>query len=217
MNSSKIKAVILDLEQTLTSDDASWLQFTDLIGADSKVHQQIYENFKNGVLPYVEAKRQLIELWKKTGNANLSEIEKVFRTFDFRPGAIEAVIYLHNKYELCLISGSFDVFVESVAKRLDIKNYYASTKFIFDDQGRLIDLDYKLDRGAEKLEFLMDYCHETGIEPSGCAAIGDGETDMPIFERVGMPILFVAKETSKLPRERIKIHIKSWKDITNIL
>lgn len=33
-----------------------------------------------------------------------------------------------------------------------------------------------------KAAYLQDYCHEQGIDPQTCIAVGDGATDIPLFE-----------------------------------
>lgn len=212
-----IRAIILDLDQTLTTDEASWLQFTELIGADKHTHTQIYVNFKSRKLEYREAKDALIKLWVKTGRTHIDDIREIFNNVKFRNGTVDAVSYLRGKYTLCIISGAIDIFVEVSAKKLEINNFYSSTKFKFDDSGYLIDFDYKLSRGEEKLDFLMKFCDKTGIKPTECAAIGDGDSDVPIFGAVGLPILFIAEETSEELKEEFPIQLKNWNEIEKVL
>jgi phosphoserine phosphatase len=214
---NQIKAVVLDLDQTLTTDTGSWIQFTKLIGADPKVHADIYSKFKSGELNYQKAKGDLIALWKTTGKTNRIEIEKIFNKVELRHGAFEAVNFLKSKYTLTIISGAIDVFVEVMARKLGIASYYASTKFVFDEKGELTDFHYKLSRGEEKLEFFDDFCNKNNTSPNECAAIGDGESDMPIFEKVRLPILFLASETGEEQKQKIKTQISDWKEIYKLL
>ncbi len=213
----QIKSVILDLDQTLTTDTGSWLQFTTLVGADPKKHSKIYLDFKTGKLSYKHAKSELINLWQTTGKTNRSNIEEIFDRVELRSGAYEAIEYLKSKYHLCIISGAIDLFVETFARKLGVDAYYASTRFVFDKNNKLFDFHYKLRRGEEKLGFLRDYCKSYKLRPSECAAIGDGESDMPIFESVGLPILFIASETSDDQKDKIKVHLKNWSDISKVL
>ncbi len=213
----KIKYIILDLDQTLTIDQASWLQFTNLLGADFNIHIDIFNKFKTGELDYPEAKKQLIELWKSVSKLDRKSIEEIFDKVELREGALEGVNYLKSKYKICIISGAIDVFVDLMANKLGIEDRYASTKFIFDENDCLIDFSYKLSRGEEKLEFFKDFCEKYGADPKECAAIGDGESDMPIFEEVGLPILFIASETTSEQKEEIKTHLRSWREITSLL
>lgn len=213
----KIKAIILDLDQTLTTDEASWLQFTELIGADKKTHIKIFEDYKSGELEYIVAKEKLIKLWETTGRTHKDNIVEAFKRVCFRKGVKDAVKYLNHKYTLCIISGAIDTFVEVASKELHIEHRYATTKFKYDKSGYLVDFEYKLSRGEEKLEYLKMFCNKTGIKSTECAAIGDGDSDVPIFGAVGLPILFIAEETSDELKEKFPVQLKNWNEIQKIL
>lgn len=213
----EIKAVILDLDQTLTTDEASWLQFTELLGADKVKHTEIFEKFKSGELSYPAAKTELISLWRDVNNLDRKSIEQIFAKVEFREGAAEAVAYLKTKYKLCIISGAIDVFVEVAAQKLGIEDKYSTTKFKFDSEDKLVDFDYKLSRGEDKLQFFEDFCRKHNIDPKECAAIGDGDSDMPIFSKVGLPILFLAAETTKEQKKKVKVHLEDWNEIQGLL
>jgi phosphoserine phosphatase len=217
MNKNLIKAVILDLDQTLTTDFGSWLQFTTLLGADQNVHAEIFKKYKLGEMSYKKAKTELIDLWKITGKTNRQDVVYAFNRIKLRKGVLNAVKYLKRNYLVCIISGAIDIFVNVIADKLEINNFYASTKFIFNDKDELVDFEYKLSRGEIKLEYFYDFCSKNNLYPNECAAIGDGDSDMPIFEKVGLPILFLASETSAEQKEKIKVHISKWKEIYKIL
>ena len=217
MKIPKYQAVILDLDQTLTTDMPSWLQFTRMLGADHRKHFRIYERFKVGELSYPDAKNELLDLWRATGRLERRSIERIFKRVDLRKGAAEAVAYLQQKYRVCIISGAIDVFVEEVSEKLGIKEYYAATRFLFDDEGILKDFDYTLSRGEEKIGFFEDFCKKYYLQPGECAAIGDGDSDQPIFEAVGMPVLFVAEEIGKELQKKYKRQIKHWSEIKKYL
>jgi phosphoserine phosphatase len=213
----ELKYVILDLDQTLTVDQGSWTQFTTLLGADARVHLEIFNEFKTGELTYREAKKNLIDLWKSVSRLDRRSIEEIFEKIELREGALEALEYLKTKYKLCIISGAIDVFVDVVSKKLEIEDRYASTKFIFDQDNVLTDFQYILSRGEEKVKFFNEFCSKYNINPIECCAIGDGESDIPIFEKVGLPILFVAFETTLESKEKVQIHLSDWKDIKKFL
>ena len=216
-NKNKIKVVVLDIDQTLTIDTASWLQFTNLLGTDSEIHTNIYNKFKEGKISYTKAKTQLISLWRCVSKLDRETIREIFKKIELREGAMEAVEYLKQKYKLCLISGAIDIFVDVISEKLGIEDKYASTKFIFDDRGILKDFKYKLSRGEEKVGYLHDFCDKYKVDPKNCAAIGDGESDVPIFNEVGLPVLFIAEETNERLKRSIKVQIRNWDEIYKYL
>ena len=64
-----IKAVVFDIDNTLTND-VSWLKATELLGASVEKHVDIFDKFSKNKLSYKVSKQQLIQLWEDTGNNN---------------------------------------------------------------------------------------------------------------------------------------------------
>ena len=124
---------------------------------------------------------------------------------------------LKQKYKLCIISGAIDVFVDVISRKLGIYDRYTSTKFIFDNNEILMDFNYKLSRGEEKVGFFHDFCTKNNLAPEECVAIGDGDSDMPIFGEVGFPVLFIAKETTEDLRKTVERQISKWSEIYKYL
>jgi phosphoserine phosphatase len=219
---TQIKAVILDLDQTMTTDSGSWLQFTSMLGADPKIHADIFQRFKAGEISYPEAKKKLIALWRAASAGSIGKLDKasiseVFKKVELRSGAIEGVSYLKSKYKLCIISGAINIFVDIIAQKLSIQDHYSTTKLIFDQDNVLVDFDYILSQGEEKTDFLHNFCAQNNIQPEECAAIGDGASDMPLFNEVGLPILFVARDTTAEAKQKIKTQINSWSEVSTYL
>lgn len=208
-----VKAIILDVDQTLTGTTPSWLQFTELIGADVSEHERIYNDFINGEIDYKNAKEQLIDLWRKRMTLSRSNIKEVFSKIDLRDYAKEAVEYLSSKHKVCIISGTIDSFVELVASEIGVSDYYSATKFIFDKNDNLIDFEYTTDRGEKKLVFLNIFCKENNLEYKDICAIGDGESDSFLFEKVGIPILFINDETELELKNKYPLHLSRWLNI----
>lgn len=217
MSNQKLTHVILDLDQTITTDESSWLQFTSLLGGDSEIHKKIYEDFKNGITQYEEAKSELINYWRRLDSLTRESIKRAYSKIEYREGVVEAINYLKTKYKLFIITGATDIVAEVVAEKFGIEDYFAVTDFIFNEKGILVDFDYTLDRGEKKLEEFLKYCEREELDPGQCIAIGDGDSDLPIFEKVGLPILFLADETSKELKSNFGIHLEDWRDIRKII
>ena len=64
-----IKVIVFDVDGTLTND-ISWYNITQELGADQEMHRQIFQDFKAGLITYPKAKDDLIKIWQSTGNAN---------------------------------------------------------------------------------------------------------------------------------------------------
>lgn len=208
MSIDLIKVIIFDIDGTLT-DEVSWLKLTESLGASRSRHEQIYNEFKEGKLPYTEAKAQLIKLWLSTGNANRSSLSNIFLSWKLRDDAEEIVKYLKTKYTVILISGSVDLYVETIAKKLDISDWYANTTLIWDDEREICDFDYKVDQAETKLSHLDSYLASSGYTKENCLIIGDGENDIALFE--ALPFGILIKGISNPVLENL-----SWKMINNL-
>src|ERR1700729_416108 len=114
------KAVILDIDGTV-SPEVSWLALSRDPGASVKQHQIIFDDYRYGRTNYAIAKSRLIELWRATGNANHTAMDRHFKQWPLDPAAVPLVAACkQHGYKLCLITGSVDRYAEAVAHRLGI-------------------------------------------------------------------------------------------------
>ena len=108
-----IKAVIFDIDNTLTSD-VSWLKITELLGAPVSAHEDIFEKFSAGKLSYPEAKERLLKLWQATGKADKTEWQRLFADWPLDEAAASLVRYLQTEgYKTAIITGSVDLFAQA--------------------------------------------------------------------------------------------------------
>ena len=184
VQSAKIKAIILDVDGTLCPE-VSWTALTRGLGASVDEHMTLFENFKNGLVDYPTAKKQLIQLWRATGKANKHSMKHIFSKWELHPGAQEMVESLSARYVTCIITGSFDIWAQTLADRLGVDHWYANTKFIWDDNCELVDMDYTLDQAERKLEHLRLFCQKQKVTPERCLAVGDSGNDVEIFKATG--------------------------------
>ena len=215
-NNIQIKAVILDIDGTLT-DEVSWLSFTKQLGADPRVHTRIFDEYKTGNITYPESRRQLIRLWNATGNASKKNIINCFYKISIRKPAISLVEYLRKSYKLCLISGSMDLYVKTVAKRLNIPNWYANTILKFDGNNNLYSYDYFDNQAKKKYEQFIEYTKRYAIKSEEVAVIGNSENDSIILEKSGLPILIITSDTSTTPMNTVRIKIRELDEVKKYL
>jgi HAD superfamily phosphoserine phosphatase-like hydrolase len=181
MSLADIQVIVFDVDGTLT-EEISWLKLTECLGADPLQHSQIYEAFKAHQLSYDDAKRQLIGLWQQTGRANRDVIKKIFSDWNVKADAVEIIEYLKQKYEVILISGSVDIYIEVLADRLGIATWYANTQLVWDENGNLSDFHYELNQAKKKVEQLEEYLQQSGYTKKECLVIGDGDSDLDLFK-----------------------------------
>jgi len=203
MVKGEIKAVILDVDGTLT-DDVSWLKLTNGLGGDSEVHQKIFDDFIAGKITYPQSRTQLTRLWRSTGNANKKFMSTMFEDWNLRKDAKKVVNYLKQKYIVCLISGAVDLHVEIVARKLDITDWYANTELIWDKKGNLVSYNYYKDQAEKKREHFYAFAKKFHLSKDNCVAIGNGDSDIALFRELKYGIAINAEPTAELEKLAIK-------------
>jgi len=181
------------------SGDVSWLRLTSDLGADPDVHGTIFNAFLANNIDYPTAKKQLLDLWTSTGNASKEFMRQVFYSWQLKSDAKEIVEYLRAGYALCLMSGSMDLYVQTVADKLTIADWYANTELIWDNQDNLIDLNYFRNQSARKLVHLKDYFTKyPQFNASNTLIVGDGDSDLELFRTLKYGIV-VTKDRQHYP------------------
>lgn len=181
MLKGKVETLIFDIDGTL-HPEISWLKLTEGLGANKEEHASIFDRFTKNEIDYPTAKGQLVKLWQSSGNANKVYMEAMFRSWTLADGAEEVIEKLRSDYNICLISGAVDLYVETVAKKLRVRDWYANTKLIWDEMGSLIDFDYFRDQAQKKLEHFEEYVKKKGLDKNKCCVIGNGDSDIVLFK-----------------------------------
>lgn len=177
-----IKAVILDVDGTLTTQN-SWTALTKDLGGSTDEHLQIFEDLLEEKATYEDSKEKLLRVWQATGNTNKKTFREIFERWPLREEAREATDFLKSRNLItCIITGSMDLYAEVIAKKLDIPFYYANTELVWDKEGKLIDYHYYRDQAGKKLEQFQQFCKEQNLRPEECVVVGDDKNDIELFK-----------------------------------
>lgn len=207
---TKITTVVLDVDGTLTPQN-SWTAVTEALGSSASQHMDIYYKYSEGLLDDTSAKQLILQLWGRTGRPTRQTLSAILRALPIRPEAHNLIQWLkYNQFNICLISGSMDVYVSLVAGQLDIASYFANATLLFDCRGTLADFNYFLDQSAKKVEQLQAYCDQNEIPPEEIAVVGNSLNDLGIFDYTDHGIL-LEEDFSPHLREH------SWKVVHNLL
>jgi len=213
---NEIKAVAFDIDGTL-SPGISWTKLTFILGSSVENHAQIHKDFKEGKLEYEESKKALLGLWRSQGPITKEKLIDIFNNWEIKPDAKELFDYLHSKnYRTCLITGSFDLFAEIIAKRLGAEAWYANTTLYWDENNNLHDYDYVREANNKKLEQLKEFCRANYLQISECVAVGDDSNDTDLFKATERGILVESPTSYKLESVAWKC-IKHLSEIKQIL
>lgn len=195
-NPRQFEVVGFDIDETF-APSISWRLLTVGLGASLEKHLGFYEDLKSGKLTLVQAQNKLVNLWQLTGNANVGFIKDLFEKREIYPASFKTVKYLQAKgYRLVVISGGVDLYVETIAKRLGITDFYANTKLIWEGDD-LVGMEYELDQAGKKLEQLKDYLKNVGVSKNKCVFVGDSDNDKKVMVYTKHGILVKTPEYTK--------------------
>ncbi len=176
-----LKLVCFDLDDTLIREIHS-VMLPCILNGKEKEHSLIQEQEEKGLLDYISAdylrSELLLGLEERKIAQSFLEIAKPLKN-------IKSVVEeLHEQNIKCIV---ITVGPKQVAKVVSdiwgFDDYYGSDYEVIEGvfTGKI--LNYI---GAEqKIECLQDFCSNNSIKPEECIAVGDGSTDIPIFQYCG--------------------------------
>lgn len=176
-----IKLVCFDLDHTLIYEIHS-VMYPCILNGKYKEVLEVERNEENGVYDWIEADYHRAVLIEGLHIEALSEhfdciikpIKNIRQTID----------KLHEKGIACVLITAGPVQVAKVAaERWGIDFYYGSLYEVENDlfTGKIT--EHTGDKG--KLAYLIEHLEKNGYKSEDCLAVGDGGTDIPIFEFCG--------------------------------
>jgi HAD superfamily phosphoserine phosphatase-like hydrolase len=208
----KFKAVVFDIDGTL-SPEVSWLALTRDLGAPVAQHIKIYTDYKEGKADYSTSKTQLMSLWQSTGNAHKTFFDQLFEALPLDPIARQIVQIARQDRLVCLITGSMDLYAQTVATKLGIKQWYANTTLYWDEHGHLVDMDYELNQANKKLKQFRQFCRKNGLAAEDCLVLGDGENDEELFAACKYGVLISDDQESETHAWKVISQLADFKQI----
>ncbi len=213
---SDINTIFFDIDGTLV-EEISWKVLTDKLGADfNMVIKYLYQLRKNEI--DIQTANDLVtKCWVETGNATRKNVQRIFDEIEVRAEAFEVIATLQSKYKVVVISGSMDLYVETISKKLGVSDWFSNTKLLWDNNGDLSGIDYKVDQAGLKLNQVKNFASLHNHTLDQYAIIGDGDSDEQLLKELGMPILYPNSNTPKEILDSVKIKINNLFDLLKML
>ena len=204
-----LKLACFDLDDTLIREIHS-VMLPCILNGKEREHSLIQEQEDQGVLNYISADYLRAELLLGLEEREIAQsFLKIAKPLKNIKSVVEA---LHKQNIKCIV---ITVGPKQVAKVVcDIwgfDDYYGSDYEVIDGifTGKI--LNYI---GAEqKIECLQDFCKNNSIKPDECIAVGDGSTDIPIFEYCEKSIAI----NSSPKVQKSAMYVVDTDDLTDIL
>lgn len=205
---NKLKLICFDVDETLV-DGTSWFLLTKGLGCSLQKHIDIFNRATKGEISFIEGERILTKMYKESGNATRKFIRNLFSGIKPKPEVGKIISYLKKKnYKIYLISGAIDVYVEEIAKKLEVDGFYANSSLGFTENGFLEKIYYRDNQGEVKVEQLNKLIRKLGISMNDVVFVGDSDNDVEVFKKTGHG---VAVEPSSQ-----KLKSVAWKAIDSL-
>lgn len=189
----KPRLICFDLDDTLIRDIHS-VMIPCLIHGKAREHDEIQNREMAKEIDYMTADYLRASLLKGLEEALIkSDFLKYARPLK---NIKEALWCLHQEGIQCILItvGPIQV-AKVVAEIYGFDGYYGSEYEVCD--GRFTGKISQYVKAESKIDCLKDYCSRYGIEPSDCLSVGDGATDIPLFEYCGRSIAINSSEEVK--------------------
>ena len=207
-----LKLVLFDMDGVLVDAPSSWVTIHRHFGVSNEGNMKM---FLEGSIDEAEFMRSDIRLWRDAkADLSLSDIAKILHAEPLMKGAVETVSALHEKgIRTAIISGGIDVLAERVASLTGIDCAIANG-LETDGNGMLTGEGILRVRIRDKSECARRIMDMFDAERSECVAIGDSQSDIPLFESAGMSIAFNARNRNI---EEAADHTVRKKNLTEII
>lgn len=185
---SRIKAVIFDLDGTLTPVHSVWQYIHERLGTWEDQGLVSLQAFLAGQITYREFADRDVGSWIGVTRATM---EDIVSEIPLREGAVIAATELKQRgIRMAILSSGLDLLAEPVAERLGmdlcVANGLGFTDGIVDGSVRIrVPWHGKPDQ-------LPHICRALGVEPDETAMVGDGVGDAPLFPMVRLGVAFNA-------------------------
>jgi len=181
----KLRLVVFDVDGTLTRVASSWQFLHEKLGTWDK-GRRYAERFFQGAITYEDWARLDASLW---AGLKLETVQKIVDDMPLTDGAREAITLLRKEgLKVVLISAGLSLVTERIKRETGVDDSLANdlkvrNGFLTGQVEVKVSVDNKdavLGHMLEKFNLRMDEC----------AAIGDDETLIPLFEKVNLSIAF---------------------------
>ena len=205
----KLKLVVLDVDGTLIRTYSSWQHLHENLGTWEK-GRRYAEQFHQGNITYEEWARLDAFLWK---GLPLQQVQQIIDNIPYVEGAREVITTLRKAgFKVVLLSAGLSLVTERISREIGVDDSLTNELIVKD--GFLtgeVKVNVSFDNKHEALSSILQ---RFDLKMGECAAVGDDETMIPLFERVSLRIAF--NPCNKLVEEHADVVIRS-KDLHEVL
>lgn len=205
----KLKLVIFDVDGTLIKVNSSWQFLHEKLGTWDKGKQHA-EQFHQRTITYEDWARLDASLWR---GLPIKETQRIVDHIPYTDGTQDVITTLkENNFKIALLSAGLSLVTERIGREIEVDDSLANELIV---QNGFLTGDIKVNVSFHnKDKALRHILQKFNAKIIECAAVGDDETLIPLFKKVGLGIAFNPKE--KAVEKHADVIVKS-KDLRQVL
>lgn len=187
-----IRAVISDMDGTLTTVASPWRYVHELLGVWESHGERTLRAFLNGEITYAEFCRHDLDLWMSCG-LTLGDIERMLGEIPLNPhlGRLTERIAA-REIPLAIISTGFTATAERIRAETGSCNWHVAANRLFEDTEGRLDIHLRVVDGEghprSKAAVFQELCEELDVKPLEVLALDDGPSDEQMFRQAGAAV-----------------------------
>ena len=205
----KLKLVIFDVDGTLIKTYSSWQHLHEHLGTWNRGRRHA-EQFQRGNITYTEWAQLDSSLWK---DIPLQLAQQLINRIPYVDGTREVIPTLRKAgLKVVLLSAGLSLVINRISKEIHVDDSLANELIV---KNNFLTGHVKVNVSFNnKHKAIRPILQKFDAKLSQCAAVGDDETMIPIFKKVGLRIAFNPR--NKLVEEHADVVIKS-NDLREVL
>ena len=181
----KLKLVVFDVDGTLIKARSSWQFLHEQLGTWDK-GKQYAKQFFQGLIMYEEWARLDASLWK---DFPIEKVQQIVDSLRYADGAKGVITTLRKGgFKVVLLSAGLSLITERIKKEIGVDDALANELVV---ESGFLTGEVKVNVSVRnKDEVLRSILQKFDAKINECAAVGDDETLIPLFNRVNLGIAF---------------------------
>ena len=181
----KLRLVVFDVDGTLMKVESSWQHLHEQLDTWDR-GRKYAEQFFQGNISYEDWARLDASLW---GGLPLERVQRIVDDIPYMNGARDTIAALRRRgLVVVLLSAGLSIVTDRIRGEIEVD--YSIANELIVENGFLtgeVKVNVSFHNKDEVLHRILE---KFGVTPDECAAIGDDETLLPLFEKVGLGIAF---------------------------
>ncbi|MGC2289009.1 MAG: HAD-IB family phosphatase [Thermoplasmata archaeon] len=207
-----VKFVAFDMDGTLLDVSSSWAEVHRFFGDENTAALQL---FLADRIDDREFMRRDLALWRgHRPEITENDLASILAPVPLMPGAHELFDALRSRgIRTAIVSGGLDVIAQRIGRELGIDRVLANG-FVLDGKGRLTDEGIVRVPIKRKGDVVLALQREFDLRADECAAVGNSEIDVAMFERSRIGVAFLPEDEHV---RRRATHVVNEKDLRRVI